>query len=53
MIYSTKSRNNDATEKEKEKKTLFNAHAGGKLTVQCIRNKNIGKVYILGIGCGH
>ena len=41
MIYTTKNRNNDKTERQKEKKTCFNAHAGGKLTVQCIANKQI------------
>ena len=52
MIYNTKNWNNDATESQREKKTCFNVHAGGKLTVQCIVNKQIWKVYILGIGCG-
>ena len=32
MIYNTKNRKNDTTETQKEKKTGFNAHAGGKLT---------------------
>ena len=47
MIYNTKNRNNDTTESQREKKTCFNAHTGGKLTVQ------ISKVYILGIRGGH
>ena len=41
MIYNTKNWNNDTTESQKEKKTCCNAHAGGKLTVQCIANKQI------------
>ena len=41
MIYNTKNRNNDTTESQKEKKTCLNAHAGRKLTVQCIANKQI------------
>ena len=41
MIYNTKNGNNDTTECHKEKKTCFNALAGGKLTVQCIANKQI------------
>ena len=36
MIYNTTKRNNDTTESQKEKKTCFNANAGGKVTVQCI-----------------
>ena len=31
MIYNTKNRNNDTTESQKEKKTCFNVHAGGKV----------------------
>ena len=34
MIYNIKNRNTDTS--QKEKKTCFNAHAGGKLTVHCI-----------------
>ena len=41
MIYNTKKQNNDTTDSQKEKKTCFNAHAGGKLTVQCTVNKQI------------
>ena len=41
MIYNTKNRNNGTTESQKEKMTCFNAHAGGKLTVQYIANKQI------------
>ena len=43
--------NNDTT----EEMNCFNAHAGGRwnLTVQCIVNKQIWKLYILGIRCGH
>ena len=52
-IYNTKIRINDTTESQKEKKTCFNAQAGGKLTVQYIVNKQIWKVYILGIGSSH
>ena len=29
MIYNTRNRSNDTTESQKEKKTCFNAHAGG------------------------
>ena len=39
MIYNTQNRNNDTTKSQKEKKTCFNAHTGGKFTVQCIVNK--------------
>ena len=39
MIYNAKNRNNDTTESQK-KKTCFNAHEGGNLTVQCIANKH-------------
>ena len=53
MTYNTKKQNNDTTESQKEKKTCFNAHAGEKVTVQSTVNKQIWKVYILGIGCGH
>ena len=50
MIYNTRNRN-DLTQR---KKTCFNAQAGRKLnlTVQCIVNKQIRKVYMLGIKCG-
>ena len=41
MVYNTKNRNNDATENHKEKKACLNAHARGKLAVQCIINKQI------------
>ena len=41
MIYNTKNWNNATTESQKERKTCFNAHTGGKLTVQCIVNKQI------------
>ena len=41
MTDNTKNRNNDTTESQKEKKTCFNANAGGKLTVPCIVNKQI------------
>ena len=41
MVYNTKDRNNDTTENHKEKKTCFSAHERGKLTVQCIVNKQI------------
>ena len=30
MIYNTRNRNNDTTERKKEKKTCFNAQVGGK-----------------------
>ena len=30
MIYNTRNWNKDTTESQKEKKTCFNAHAGGK-----------------------
>ena len=30
MIYNTRNRSNDTTESQKEKKTCFNDHAGGK-----------------------
>ena len=53
MIYNTKNQSNDTTESQKEKKTCFNARAGGKLTVQCIVNKQVYKACILGIRCGH
>ena len=39
MIYNTKNRNNDTTASQKEKKTCFNVHAGGKLAV--LVNKQI------------
>ena len=29
MTYNTRNRSNDATEIQKEKKAIFNAHAGG------------------------
>ena len=47
MIYNTRNRRNDTAESQKEKKTCFNAIAGGKrnLTVQCIVSKQI--------RCGH
>ena len=35
MIYNTRNRNNDTTESQKEKKTCFNAHAGGKVKLDC------------------
>ena len=41
MIYNKKNWNNDTTESQKEKKNCFNVHAGGKLTFQCIANKQI------------
>ena len=53
MIYNPKNQDNDTTESQKEKKTCFNAHAGGKLTAQFIVNKQIRMVHVLGIGCGH
>ena len=54
MVYNTRNRSNDTIESQKEKKEIFNAHAGGKwnLTVQCIVNKQIWKVHILGIRYG-
>ena len=38
MIYINRNRSNYATESQNEKKTCFNAHAGGKLnfTAQCV-----------------
>ena len=30
MIYNTSNQSNDTAESQKEKKTCFNAHAGGK-----------------------
>ena len=30
MTYNTRNQNNDTTESQKEKKTSFKAHAGGK-----------------------
>ena len=47
MIYNPRNQSNDTTESHKEKKTCFNAHAGGKwnLTVQCKESKQI--------RCGH
>ena len=30
MMYNTRDRSNDTKESQKEKKTCFNAHAGGK-----------------------
>ena len=53
MIYNTKNPNNDTTESQQEEKTYFNAHAGGKLTIQCIVNKQIWELHILEIKCGH
>ena len=41
MIYNTENRNNDTTESQKENKTCFDTHAGGKLTVRCIVKKQI------------
>ena len=47
MICNTRNQSNDTTERENEKKTCFNAHAGRKLnlTLQCIVSKQI--------RCGH
>ena len=55
MIYNTRNRSDDTIESQKEKKASFNVHVGGKLnlTIQCIANKKIWKVHILGIRCGH
>ena len=49
MIYNTRNRNNDTTESQKEKKTCFDAHAGGKwnLTIQCILSKQNSVLIIL------
>ena len=46
MIYYTRNRSNYTTESQKEKKTCFNAHAGGKwnLNVQCMQT-NLKGVY--------
>ena len=43
MIYSTRNQSNNTIETQKEKKTCFNAHAGGKwnLAAQCIVSKQI------------
>ena len=43
MIYNNRNQSNDTTESQKEKKTCFNAHAGGKrnLTLQCMVRKQI------------
>ena len=45
MIYNTRNRNNDTTERQKEKKTCFNAHVGGGETWRSnLKYKQIWKV---------
>ena len=46
MVYNTRNHSNYTTESQEEKKTCFNAHAGGKrnLIVQCMQT-NLKGVY--------
>ena len=48
MIYNTRNLSNDTKESQKEKKTCFNVHTGGKwnLTVQCL-GKQTNKMWSL------